>query len=159
MNYCPKCGAYIPEGQTECVACGGADVPKAPEAPAVEFEQPDRTPKTTSERTGGTPSAEIPPEKPVAAESIDLLAVISYFGALCVLPFFLKKDNEFTIFHAKQGVILLVISVILDALGSALPFAWILSIARVYLMIKGISNAWTGKKEYIPWVGKYAEKF
>jgi hypothetical protein len=55
---------------------------------------------------------------------------------------------------------LFALSIVIDILGKfsgLLGFA--LSLFRIYLIYKGIRNVVDGKKEYLPFIGQYAEKF
>ena len=49
-------------------------------------------------------------DDPVVQEG-KLFAVISYLGILCVITLLTKKDNAFALFHAKQGLVLLIAAV------------------------------------------------
>lgn len=192
--YCSKCGAYIPEGETVCVACGtdssryqangGAAQAAAPSATdeyrqTLEQKQREQQQKSrewaeqayadykenkahsTSASTGGKPSAS--PKRTdgtVSPSTSKLLAGLSYVSVLCFLPFVLAPKDEFSKFHGKQGILLFTLSVIIDILGKLsglLGFA--LSIFRIYLIYKGVRNVVEGKKEYLPFIGQYAEKF
>lgn len=48
-------------------------------------------------------------EKEVAEGKI--FAVAAYWAFLCILPFILKKDNKFAVYHGKQGLVLFVLLV------------------------------------------------
>ena len=165
MAYCTSCGAYIPDGQTKCVACG-ADInePSAQYAtakvPELTFEQPEHKKTTsTSERTGETPTAEKTTEHKIDLSGGKLYAILSYISVLCFLPFILGKTDEFTLFHAKQGILVLLISVLIDILGRFTLIGKILYLARIFFVVKGILNAYNGKMEPLPFIGQFASKF
>ncbi|MBF0561946.1 MAG: hypothetical protein HQL37_07960 [Alphaproteobacteria bacterium] len=44
--------------------------------------------------------------------NVRLMAALSYFGILCFVPLVVNKDDEFVAFHAKQGLILWVWSML-----------------------------------------------
>lgn len=48
-------------------------------------------------------------------------ALISYIGFLCIVALLLKRENKFTLFHAKQGLVLFVMEVI-TFIVSIIPF-------------------------------------
>ena len=165
MAYCTNCGAYIPDGQTKCVACGAdisepasqAAVAKVPE---LTFEQPEHKKTTsTSERKGETPTSEKAVEHKVNIGEGKLFAILSYISVLCFLPFILGKNDEFTLFHAKQGILVLLISVLIDILGKFTFIGKILQLARIFFAVKGILNAYNGKMEPLPFIGQFASKF
>lgn len=188
MPYCGNCGAYLPDGETVCAACGknSADpVAAAQSAAAAAKPETDALHETleeklkeqqeknkeyaqqlhsgeahsTSQSTGGTPTAEQPAPKGSGKISKSrLLATLSYVGALCVLPFFLAPDDEFAKFHGKQGVVLFIAALLIDLLSLKSGLALIINIARIYLMAKGFYNALNDKMERLPWIGKFAEK-
>ena len=88
-------------------------------------------------------------------------AVISYLWILFIFTILLKKDNEYAMYHAKQGLILFICSLIVFIL-SKIPLAGIVigilgGIAIFILFIIGLYNAVTGKKEPLPVIGKYGE--
>lgn len=85
-------------------------------------------------------------------------AVISYFWILFLIPILVKKDSQFAIFHAKQGLALFVLTVIYGAL-SAVPFigwfliSWLGAIIVIVLFLIGIINALQGQCKELPVIG------
>jgi len=89
-----------------------------------------------------------------------VLALLSYVSFFCILPFILTPEDSFAKFHAKQGILLLLLSVALDLLSAiSFPLVGILSLARIFLMIKGIVNVLNDRTEPLPLIGKYAEQY
>ena len=97
------------------------------------------------------------------------LAWLSYLGIFILIPFLVQKDNPYTKFHIKQGLILLILSIgwaFIQFVFIFIPFLrviiWILSyfvwIFILVLTIIGIVNSLRGKIEVLPLIGKYAEK-
>lgn len=82
-----------------------------------------------------------------------LWAVLSYLGALAILPLLFKKDSVFVQFHAKQGLIILAGWVL-----GWLPFGFLFVIAAIVFSIMGIINVLNGEKKSLPIVGELAEK-
>ncbi|HMP80107.1 MAG TPA: DUF4870 domain-containing protein [Pirellulaceae bacterium] len=37
-----------------------------------------------------------------------VMCILSYFGVFALVPFFVKKDDEFISWHARQGVVLMI---------------------------------------------------
>ena len=81
------------------------------------------------------------------------LAALSYFSVFFALPFIFAPQDEFAVFHAKQGMRLFVFSAIADVIAKIIPFGWVLSLFRIYCIIKGITSALNGKKEPLPYIG------
>ena len=192
--YCSKCGAYIPEGETVCVACGtdssaaelsGGAAQAGVAATATEeyrqtLEQKQREQQqknkewaeqayvdykehkahSTSANTGGQPSSVKRTDGNVSTSTSKLLAGLSYVSILCFLPFVLAPKDDFSKFHGKQGILLFVLSVIIDIISKISGLLGLaLSVFRIYLIYKGIRNVVEGKKDYLPFIGQYAEKF
>ena len=192
--YCSKCGAYIPEGETVCVACGtdssaaelsGGAAQAGAAATATEeyrqtLEQKQREQQqknkewaeqayvdykehkahSTSANTGGQLSSVKRADGNISPSTSKLLAGLSYVSILCFLPFVLAPKDDFSKFHGKQGILLFVFSVIIDIISKISGLLGLaLSVFRIYLIYKGIRNVVEGKKDYLPFIGQYAEKF
>lgn len=84
----------------------------------------------------------------------NLMAALSYIWVLSLVMLFVKKDDEFVKFHAKQGLILFLISFIWW-----FPFfGWIIGLLVAVLDIVGFIKALSGEKYKMPVVGDIAEK-
>lgn len=93
---------------------------------------------------------------------VEVFAIISYIGVLCLVPLLMKGQNEFVKFHAKQGLVLFIAEVA-TMVVSSIPFlGWFLAsllwLLWVVLSIIGIVNAASGKKAELPVVGNLAGK-
>jgi uncharacterized membrane protein len=92
-----------------------------------------------------------------------LMAILSYIGPLVIISYLVAKDEPFTKFHIKQGLVLLVANIALWVLASvAYPF-WPLfrlcNLALFILAIIGIVNAAQGKEKELPLVGQWGKSF
>ena len=98
-------------------------------------------------------------------ENGKVMGILSYLGILCLIPYFAEKNNKFVVFHAKEGLNLLIISVIFTfATGviSAIPLiglislliSWVGSLAILALSILGIVNVCQGKAKELPFINK-----
>lgn len=94
---------------------------------------------------------------PKDIEQNKLLAAISYFGIVCFVPLFLKKDSDFAQFHAKQGFLLFLLMIV-SWLTIAIPILNLLNLFVLYLVIFGAYNAWSGRYWQMPILGKYVNK-
>ena len=92
----------------------------------------------------------------------NVMAIISYIGPLCLIPFLTKEKDEFVKFHAKQGLVLFAGEVITWIIVGVVPILWflgnLLGICWLILSIIGIMNVVKNEKKEIPIVGKFAEK-
>lgn len=94
------------------------------------------------------------------------MAVLCYISILVLVPLLTEaKNDKFVKFHIKQGLVLLIASLIVSVVSSAIPvIGWIvigpiLSILMLILAIMGIINAANGVEKELPVIGKYGEKF
>jgi len=91
-----------------------------------------------------------------------IIAALSYVWLLFLIPMFLKKNNAFCQFHAKQGLILFLCSLVLYVVGAIPVLGWLIAfvgwISVAIFSILGIVNSLQGIKWEIPILGKYAKK-
>lgn len=94
-------------------------------------------------------------------EENKVIAAIGYLGILFLVPLLLKKESKFALFHAKQGLVLFIVEVILMILGwiPILSFlVFLIWIGVVVLIVMGIVQALQGQYWKMPLLGDYAEK-
>lgn len=94
-----------------------------------------------------------PPAGGLSSDS-KLMAGLSYIWILSIIMLILKKDDEFVKFHAKQGLILFIISFV----GFIPIIGWIIALVVIILDIVGLIKALSGEKWKVPLVGDIAEK-
>lgn len=139
---------------------GAAPVPPAmPEAPAAPAAVPAPAP-TQNSSAPSMPTANAP-----HADERRGMAAVSYLGVLCLIPLIFAKDSQFAQYHAKQGLVLAIVGIILNIVSR---FAWdipfggvivsLLSLALLIASIMGIVKALRGEKFEIPVVSEYATK-
>ena len=95
------------------------------------------------------------------------VAWLSYLGILLIIPILVQKDNPYTTFHVKQGLVLFIAEVIMSFVQIfivAIPVVGWLIVAVVWLaiavlMIIGILNAVNGREAKLPLIGEFGEKF
>jgi len=94
---------------------------------------------------------------PQEIEEGKTMAGIAYLGIIGFLIAYLAgKENRFTLYHAQQGLVLAIASLL-----AAVPvIGWfILSIAIIVLSIMGLINGFSGKVQPLPIIGKIGFKF
>ena len=102
---------------------------------------------------------EIEDGKACAALSYILVGIIWYFADAKM------KKNNYVKFHVKQGLALLILSVVVQVVGSLIPIiGWfiILPVGNVIvlvLFIIGLINAVNGKKKELPLIGSFSNIF
>ncbi len=94
-------------------------------------------------------------KKKLDVELNKAVAALSYVWILFLVPLLLKRKSEFSQFHAKQGMILFLISLltIIPILGQILFF--VLLIISVISIVKVINGEWWK----IPFVYEWSIKF
>lgn len=92
-----------------------------------------------------------------------VFAALSYLGILVLIPLLVKKDSKFAMEHAKQGLVLFIIEMILwvvnfiPVLGQIL---WVVvGIALCIVSLMGLIYALQGKFWKIPLVYDWAQSF
>lgn len=198
MAYCKQCGAYIPDGQTKCLACGYDDTAEPTGANYAyqrtqtqdtraeveqrraqrqeynktwaENEQRQRRMEEEFKRRqqeaeqraesyvnrSGAQQGESTGSAPVSNPRG--LAVLSYLGALFIIPMLVGQNDSFVKFHAKQGAKLFLCWGIGSALGAIFSLGWVVTILGIYLAYVGIRNALNGREEPLPIIGNWLWK-
>ncbi len=98
-------------------------------------------------------------------------AAIAYLSILCWIPYFLRGDRAFPLYHAKQGILLFLLEIccaillwILDVTIGRIPFLGLVMIilARLAvtlpilgLVVLGFTRAISGEKLSLPWIGSF----
>ena len=222
MAYCLKCGAYIPEGQSVCLACGYDPAEEQKEAEVTRGGSAAQYKKRTNEsnaelrqrleeqrrrtqeqsrqwaeqekqrreeqaareevrrrqqeedrrwaqeeyerrqaeertRAASRPDLSYRSSGGTAAEGNKALAALSYLSVLFAIPYIFTPEDRFAKFHAKQGLKLFIFGILADMLGALTGFGWIVTLLRLYMIYKGMSNALNGKWEPLPWIGTLGE--
>ena len=190
MAYCGKCGNQIEEGVKFCPACGAAlqvaqpetvqpepQQPVQPEPTAEEkLQQATQTIDSVAQKLGNTADHSAEYDK-TDAEANKVMALLSYFGILVLVPIFASKHSPFVRYHANQGVVLLLAMIgysIADGIVTAILRAILykgLGLWSIYSMcssiinllyvgftifaIIGIINVLNGRAKDLPIIGKY----
>ena len=114
------------------------------------------------------PIQEAKPVFPPEVEEGRSIAVLSYALLLAMVPYFflplIWRNNEFTLYHAKQCHAIWVALLVLMVIAAPLMFvcvgiiiASVAIIGALVLCIMGIMNAIKGEAKSLPIVGKWGE--
>lgn len=88
-----------------------------------------------------------------------VITFLSYIGILCLVPLLAKKDSKFAQFHAKQGLVLVIVEVAGMILTPVFGLGILVHLVAFILSIIGLINVAGGKMAKLPIVGDLAEKF
>jgi uncharacterized membrane protein len=87
-----------------------------------------------------------------------LIAALSYFWILFLIPLLTKRDSKFVQFHAKQGLVLFVVE-FLATLIMWIPLVnVVLFIGIIVIAVMGIIKAYNGEYWKAPFIYKWSEK-
>lgn len=210
MAYCSNCGAYIPDGETKCLACGydetaekSAAASAAAKAAYTESHRPasnsydsellrrqleeqrrkqqensrkwaeaerarrmQQEEEQRRERTYRNAGAAANRSAPAGNGKVNnsagtgfKYAAICYLWGLWLIPLIFNRNDRFVMYHVKQGIALSIAATLATIVTSVFGMGWIVTVARIYMMVKGIKNANAGLYEPLPYIGEYAEKF
>ncbi len=91
-----------------------------------------------------------------------LMGVLAYLGPLVLIPYLVAKEDPFVKFHIKQGVVLLIISILTWSasvlLWFLMPLWAIINFGIMILALIGVINVYHEKEKEIPFVGHYSSK-
>lgn len=87
-------------------------------------------------------------------ENNKTVAALSYIWLLFLIPLILKRDSKFCQFHAKQGLILFILSFIawFPVIG------WLIGLAILVISVVGIIKALSGESWEIPYIYDLSKK-
>lgn len=92
------------------------------------------------------------------AEENKLIGVLAYI--IFFLPLIAARESKFAMYHANQGLIVFLLGLAVNIVGSVIPFlGWFIiwplgNLIILVLAILGIVNAAQGQKKELPLVGK-----
>lgn len=190
MAYCGKCGNQIEEGVKFCPACGVAlqvaqpetiqpepQQPVQPEPTAEEkLQQATKTIDAMAQKLGNTADHSAEYDQ-TDMETNKVMALLSYFGFLVIVPLLAAKHSPYTRYHANQGIVLFIAMIgycIVEGVITAILRAvlwnglgmWsiysmcssllnILYVGFTILAVIGIINVLNGRAKELPIIGKY----
>ncbi|MBN1268974.1 MAG: hypothetical protein JXB04_05260 [Kiritimatiellae bacterium] len=122
----------------------------------------------TEEQAAPAPEAAPKPELTPEVEEGKTFAILSYALNFIGLPFFLvpliMRNNEFSLYHAKQNLILWLLGIVGSVVSSILAVVCIgivlglaLLVFMLVLNIMGLMNAIKGEAKPLPLIGKWGE--
>lgn len=156
MNKCPKCGSYIPEGGRICIACGWKPEKNDDmmnDNPILKYMQDAFEKMSASQQDIDLE------ENPFREQE---LAALGYLGPMFLYSMYKEKDSELVRYHANQAAMLFGLRILcemfdkLPLLGK--PIKKLASAGLVVLGFLGARNAFSNKKEPVPFIGELGIK-
>lgn len=94
-------------------------------------------------------------------QQLKVISALGYLGILFLVPFLMFPKEKYAVFHANQGLLLLITGVVISVVGSVIPIlGWFIilpfgSIFTLVLFVMGIINAMGGKMKRLPLIGSF----
>ena len=104
MAYCSKCGQQLPEGSKFCPSCG------SPVGKCTKKSQADNVIEKIASLNDTEDSTSEYDEADISTNRI--IALFSYLGPLVLVPIIGTPKSKFAMFHANQGLILLIAEIV-----------------------------------------------
>ena len=164
MAYCLKCGAKLEEDDVICPFCGG-------ETGGISRTKQLSDQITVDLRTLLHSEDETDDMDPYELKAGRVPSVCAYLGPLLLIPILAGRKNDFTRFHANQGLVLLItmalsyisvkiagwifhfIPVAGEILAALVLALW--GIAMAAYILDGIVHALRGRAKALPIIGKF----
>lgn len=86
-------------------------------------------------------------------EDNKVYAILAYLGILVLVPILAAKDSRFAQYHANQGLVLFLTSIICGFVIWIPVVGWALGIGILVLWVMGIVNAAQGEMKPLPIIG------
>ncbi len=100
------------------------------------------------------------PNDITGVDSNKLMAAVSYLGILVIIPLLISRKDKFVLFHAKQGLVLLLVYVVAGIAMSWIPIIGnLVGLLGFVASIAGLIQALQGKWWKMPLIGDLAAKF
>lgn len=110
--------------------------------------------------------SDAPQSEEADIEQNKVFAIVGYLGILFLVPLLAAPNSKFARYHANQGIILFIASVVvtgafyilgqIPVIGRVFGFVgYLVWLAVFVLMVLGIVNAANGKCQPLPVLGKY----
>jgi len=91
-------------------------------------------------------------------EENKVMAALAYAWILCLVPLLGKRKSKFAQFHAKQGLILFGLELVINFFFWFQPFHTLFVLALVVVSVIGIIKALNGEWWKIPYIYQWSKK-
>lgn len=193
MSFCSKCGTQVAEGTKFCPSCGNDLTGNSTAGQANSngnFYQGNMNQNNYGQQMNKNSvpaflntldtTAQYHPQD---IQDNKVMAALSYFGLLWLIPMFAAKQSPFVRFHVKQGFLVICAQVVYEIIARILCSAikvpktafgfveyyatpgflifilWIFRLAIWAMAVLGVVNAVKGKAKELPFIGKLSSSF
>ena len=169
MSYCTKCGAYIPDGQSRCLACGFDEAAEKSSGSSAARKQ--KSDSGFSNMNSEELRRELEYQRKKRQEEHRRWAEAEYERRKAEEQSAGKTDAKseqpaqqntalpdtlVRLMSAASYIsVLFIFGAVADVIGSMFPLAWLLWLVRIYCIYKGVTGALSGQTEPLPILGKY----
>ncbi len=91
-------------------------------------------------------------------EENKLLAAVSYIWILFLIPLLGKRHSKFAQFHAKQGLVLFLVELVISLFVWVPLIGQLLVIVAIIISVLGFIKAYNGEWWQTPFIYKWSEK-
>jgi uncharacterized membrane protein len=116
--------------------------------------------ENNNQKNGEQQSGDVQPFKPTQEKNVGM-AVVAYI--LFFVPLLTEAKNDpFVKYHVKQGLILFICAIVASIVVEIVDLFFIAVVIRLGILVfilLGVMNALHGKKEPLPFIGQYEDKF
>ncbi|QQS61847.1 MAG: hypothetical protein IPN70_02810 [Candidatus Moraniibacteriota bacterium] len=94
-----------------------------------------------------------------SSQNNNLIAALAYI--IFFIPILVAKEDKFAMYHANQGLLLLLMAIGINVVGTIIPiFGWflILPLGNIFVLVLtiiGFLSAYKGEKKPLPLIGGY----
>ncbi|MDP3043126.1 MAG: hypothetical protein Q8N21_01870 [bacterium] len=114
------------------------------------------TDKKTTTQKDPSSSANAAADKDIEANKT--IAALSYVWILFLVPLLGKRDSKFAQFHAKQGLVLFIIEIIVGLVMWFPIIGQLLMLALIVIAVMGIIKVLNGEWWKIPYIYNWSKK-
>jgi uncharacterized membrane protein len=130
-----------------------------------DMQNPGSAPMTPPPAPQQPPAPQMAPQAAPNNGERRGMAALSYLGVFCLIPLIFAKDSAFAQYHAKQGIVLAIVGIVLKLVSDLLwnvPFGGalvsVVSLVLFIVSVMGIVKALRGEKFEIPYISEWAVK-
>lgn len=91
-------------------------------------------------------------------DSSRLIVALSYVWILFIIPLLTLRKSRFAQFHAKQGLVLFIVELVLSLVMWIPVIGWLIGIVLILVCLIAIIRAYNGEWWKIPFIYQWSEK-